>query len=60
MKVGTIRTGHPEAMAQAFLGMFFSYAISLHILDEKLSPGISQDDLVSLFVEIFINGTLAE
>jgi AcrR family transcriptional regulator len=60
MKLGTVRAGHPEAMAQAFLGMFFSYAISLNILDEKLSPGINQEDLISQFVEIFISGTLAE
>jgi len=60
MKLGMVKAGHPEAMAQAFLGMFFSYAISLNILDEKLSPGISTDELVSQFVEIFINGTLAE
>jgi hypothetical protein len=44
-------------MAQAFLGMFFSYAISLNILQEEVSPQLNTDELVSQFVEIFISGT---
>lgn len=58
MEQGTIRQGHAEAMAQAFLGMFFSYAISLNILDEDFIVEISPDDMVSQFVDIFISGTL--
>ncbi len=55
---GAIRGEHPEAMAQAFLGMFFAYAISLSVLDEPIEPVISNSELVSQFVDIFITGTL--
>lgn len=58
MENGIIKKGHPEAAAQAFLGMFFSYAISLNILDEAIKPAISNSELVSQFVEIFVAGTL--
>ena len=57
MDIGTIKPGHAETMAQAFLGMFFSYAISLNILQEEVSPQLNTDELVSQFVEIFISGT---
>jgi len=56
---GIIKKQHPEALAQAFLGMFFAYAISLNILDEAITPHISNQDLVLQFVDIFIAGTLA-
>jgi len=58
MEKGTIKEQHPEALAQAFMGMFFSYAISLNIFDEEIQPNIEQSELVSLFVDIFIEGTL--
>jgi AcrR family transcriptional regulator len=58
MKKGTIKEQHPEALAQAFLGMFFSYAISLNMLDESIQPRLSEPELVSQFVDIFIEGTL--
>jgi AcrR family transcriptional regulator len=57
MENGTIKEQHPEAMAQAFLGMFYAYAISLNILDEALKPAISTEELVSQFVDIFVAGT---
>lgn len=57
MKIGAVNQGHPEAMAQAFLGMFFSYAISLNILEEQVYPEIDPGELVSQFVEIFVSGT---
>lgn len=60
MEKGTIKPGHPEAMAQAFLGMFFSYAISLNILEEEVSPEMDVDELVAQFAEIFISGTLRD
>jgi AcrR family transcriptional regulator len=56
MDRGAFKKQHPEATAQAFMGMFFAYAISLIILDEPVHPGISDDDLVAQFVEIFISG----
>lgn len=55
---GTIHQGNPEVMAQAFMGMFFSYAISLNILEEDFSIEISTEELVSQFIDIFISGTL--
>lgn len=58
MEKGTIKEQHPEAMAQAFLGLFFAYAISLNILDEPIKPVISNSELVSQFVDIFVTGTL--
>ncbi len=58
MEKGTIKEQHPEALAQAFMGMFFSYAISLNMLDESIQPSISEPELVSLFVDIFIAGTI--
>ncbi len=58
MEKGIIKEQHPEALAQAFLGMFFAYAISLNILDEVITPQISIADLVSQFVDVFIAGTL--
>jgi AcrR family transcriptional regulator len=60
MEKGTIEAHHPEALAQAFMGMFFSYAISLSMLDEDIQPSIERAELVSLFVDIFIAGTLKE
>ena len=58
MEKGVIKEQHPEALAQAFMGMFFSYAISLDIFDEDIQPSITHPELVSQFVDIFIAGTL--
>jgi AcrR family transcriptional regulator len=58
MEKGTIKEQHPEAMAQAFLGMFFAYAISLNVFDEAIKPAISNAELVSQFVDIFVAGTM--
>jgi AcrR family transcriptional regulator len=58
MEAGVIKDQHAEAMAQAFLGMFFAYAISLNVFDEAIQPAVSDDDLVVQFVDIFIGGTI--
>ena len=58
MDRGQVRPGHPEAMAQAFWGMFFAYAIGLGILAEPVQPQLSIDDLVAQFVDIFVEGTI--
>lgn len=60
MDKGTIKTQHPEALAQAFMGMFLSYNISLYMLDEDIHPKIEQSELVSRFVDIFVEGTIKE
>jgi AcrR family transcriptional regulator len=55
---GTIKEQHPEAMAQAFLGMFFAYAVILDSMEEAIDPLISNIEIVTQFVDIFIEGTL--
>ena len=60
MESGIIKGQHPEAMAQAFLGMFFAYAISLNIFDEAITPAISHSELVTQFVDIFVTGTVKD
>ena len=55
---GQLRKMDPELMAQAFLGMFFSYGIAREILDSSIAAGTPQDVIINQFVDIFINGTL--
>ena len=57
MKQGQVRQLHTEAAAQAFWGMFFAYGIGLGILQEPVSPELAPEELVALFVDIFVNGT---
>ena len=57
MQRGKIRRSHPELLAQAFMGMFFAYAISLTILDSSIDPPVPSDEFVECCVEIFIAGT---
>jgi len=45
-------------MAQVFWGMFFAYGIYLGLLNKKIRSSSSQDELVSQFISIFINGVL--
>jgi AcrR family transcriptional regulator len=59
MELGHLRPLHAEAAAQAFWGMFFAYGISTGILAEPVQPEISDKELVSHFVDIFIRGTIA-
>ena len=58
MDQNKIKVQHPEAMAQAFMGMFFAYAISLGILDEEIQPPVTNSELTAQFVDIFVAGTL--
>jgi AcrR family transcriptional regulator len=57
---GQVRPLHPEAMAQAFLGMFFSYAIAAGLLEDSLEPELSTEDLLAQFVDIFVMGTIEQ
>ena len=59
MTAGLIRSGHPELLAQAFLGMFFSYAVLHGFLLDSLKPEISSEEVVEQFVALFVRGTLA-
>jgi len=56
---GGVRDLNPEAMAQAFFGMFFAYNINQLVRPEPLIPGLTPEALGDLFVEIFVQGTLA-
>jgi len=60
METGVIHSGHPEAMAQAFLGMFFSFTVLQGFLFDSLQPEISSDELIEQFVTLFVRGTLIE
>jgi AcrR family transcriptional regulator len=58
IKDGYLRKMNPEGMAQAFLGMFFSYGIAREMLNADIATEIPQKILITQFVDIFINGTL--
>lgn len=60
MDAGLIATTHPEVLAQAFLGMFFSYAVLQGFLLDSLSPEISATEIVAQFVTLFVRGTLVQ
>jgi AcrR family transcriptional regulator len=56
MKAGKINPGNPEVMAQAFLGMFFSYTVLHGFLLDSLGPEVSSDEVVHQFVTLFLQG----
>lgn len=60
IEAGIIQEQHPELMAQAFLGMFFSYGIAREMLDSQIAPEVPQEAIIAQFVDIFVNGTLKE
>jgi uncharacterized membrane protein (DUF485 family) len=45
-------------LAQAFLGMYFSYAVLQGFLSDTLDPEILAEDIAEQFVMIFVNGTI--
>jgi AcrR family transcriptional regulator len=59
MAQGRVRPLNPEVAAQAFWGMFFAYTVSMWLLDEPLDAGLSTEELVAEFVDIFVQGTLS-
>jgi AcrR family transcriptional regulator len=59
MDQGCMMEGHAELLAQAFLGMFFAYAISLNMLDSAIEPPVSNEDFVQCCVDLFMEGTIA-
>lgn len=58
MQAGIISNGHPEVLAQAFLGMFFAYVVLEGFLLDTLQPQISSADVVEQFVMLFARGTM--
>jgi AcrR family transcriptional regulator len=59
MARGRVRQLHAEAVAQAFWGMFFAYSVSVWLLDESIEPALSNEELVTEFVDLFVRGTIA-
>jgi AcrR family transcriptional regulator len=57
---GWVRALDPEALAQAFIGMLFSYTIGRGMLGDEIAPALSVEDLVVQFVDIFIDGTVEQ
>ena len=58
MEAGQIHREHPEVLAQAFLGMFFSYTVLGGFLSDALQPEVADEDVVEQFVGLFVRGTL--
>ena len=58
MENNKIHKGHPELLAQAFLGMFFSYTVLQGFLLDSLQPEVTPDEIVGQFVDLFVRGTL--
>jgi AcrR family transcriptional regulator len=59
MQAGVVHPGHPEGLAQAFLGMFFSYVVLQGFLLDDLTPEMSTEEVVEQFVSVFVHGTLS-
>jgi AcrR family transcriptional regulator len=57
MDVGVIHPGHAEIMAQAFLGMFFSYVVLEGFLSDTLQPEVSPKQVAEQFTALFIRST---
>jgi AcrR family transcriptional regulator len=55
---GRIRDLNAEVMAQAFIGIFFSYHMLQTIFADPIADGLSQEELVAQFVDLFIEGTI--
>jgi AcrR family transcriptional regulator len=55
---GTVRNLDPELAAQAFLGMFFSYAVAGQLLGGPASFEQRKEVIISQFVDVFVNGTI--
>ena len=58
MKQGKLRKLNPEVMAQAFMSMFMAFVLYETIFAEPPVADIANEDIVSQFVDIFMEGTL--
>ncbi|MBN1230710.1 MAG: TetR/AcrR family transcriptional regulator [Anaerolineales bacterium] len=45
-----------EVTAQAFLGLFFAYTINTYMLKHPLDTHLSEEEICSQFVQLFISG----
>lgn len=55
---GVVQGDDPELMAQAFMGMFFAYAVAGEFIGGPATFTQSTDEVIAQFVAIFINGAL--
>lgn len=58
MEADEIKEMHPELMAQAFLGMFFTYGIAREMLSSQIAAEVPQEAIIAQFVDIFVRGSL--
>ena len=58
MKQGNLRHLNPEVMAQAFMSMFMAFVLYETIFAEPPVADIAAEDIVTQFVDIFMEGTL--
>jgi len=56
---GAVRDLNPEVMAQAFCGIFFAYNINQSLIPEPIFPDVAPEAVIDQFVDIFVQGTLA-
>lgn len=56
MKNTRIKKGEPEMLAQSFMGMFFAYAVQRSLFEQAPPSDQEVDDIVELFVSIFLEG----
>ena len=57
---GVVRNLNPDIMAEAILGMFFSYALMQPLLAHCQTVDLPGEELIAQFVDIFTAGTLCE
>lgn len=57
---GLIHPDKPEVLAQAFLGMFFSYTVIQGFLFDTSEQSLSSAEIVKHYVALFVRGTLKE
>ena len=57
---GRVRPLNVEAAAQAFMGMIFAYSMTLNLFDEPALREMSPHDIVAHFVDLFVDGTIAQ
>jgi AcrR family transcriptional regulator len=55
---GTIRPVNTDAAAQAFWGMILAYSLIVDALKDEIPGGMSPEEAVTHFVNIFIDGTI--
>ncbi len=58
LQSGKYRQFNPDAAAQAFLGMFITYGLILDPERATIAGMQDMDDVISQYVDIFINGTI--